>query len=163
MTKISGIFLVRKDNQILLCHPTKHSPNFWSIPKGRVDDGEELIDTAIRETYEETNVDLKDWSLIHNLDPIPYDTDKKALYCYVIFENQNSFDFDSFELKCNSNVDADKGGFPEMDGYRWATLEEAKPLMHMAQALALEQLAELVKNVNDKIKKIKNKKMGGDA
>ncbi len=157
MVKIAGIFLVRKDNKILLCHPTKHSPNFWSIPKGRVDKGEELLDSALRETFEETNVDLAEWKVMHNLDPIEYETDKKILYCYAVFETQNNFDFESFELKCNSNVAPEKGGFPEMDGYRWATLKEAKPMLHTAQMLALEQLDRLMKKIEKKINERKAK------
>jgi 8-oxo-dGTP pyrophosphatase MutT (NUDIX family) len=158
MTKIAGIFLVRKDNKILLCHPTKHSPNFWSIPKGRVDKGEELLDTALRETYEETNIDLSKWRIIHNLEPVEYDTTDKVLHCYVIFENQNNFDFNSFELKCNSNVSPEKGGFPEMDDYKWVDLKEAKPMLHTAQMMAIEQLQKLMNKLEKKRKEFGPKK-----
>ena len=54
----AGVFLVREDGNILICHPTNHAPDFWSIPKGLVDDGEELLAAAIRETFEETNINL---------------------------------------------------------------------------------------------------------
>ncbi len=39
-TIAAGIFIVRKDKKILICHPTNHKPDFWSIPKGKVDNGE---------------------------------------------------------------------------------------------------------------------------
>jgi hypothetical protein len=30
-----------------------------------------------------------------------------------------SVNFDLFKLKCNSNVPKERGGFPEMDDYKW--------------------------------------------
>jgi len=58
--KISAGLVIIQDNKILLVHPT-NSPwwKTYSIPKGHVDDGEDLIDTAIRETFEETGLNIK--------------------------------------------------------------------------------------------------------
>ena len=144
MIIIGGIFLVRKDGKILLCHPTKHSKNFWSIPKGRLDKGEKAIDAAIRETYEETNVNLENIKVYHELEPVKYDNADKVLHTFVVFETENKFNLDEIEIKCNSNVEPEKGGFPEMDGFKWATTKEAKPLLHIAQGLALEQLVKMI-------------------
>ena len=36
----AGIFLMRKDFNILICHQTNHAPNVWSIPKGKIEEGE---------------------------------------------------------------------------------------------------------------------------
>lgn len=144
MIKVAGFFLVRKDNKILVCHPTRHSATFWSIPKGRLDNDEQPIDAAIRETMEESNVDLSDWQIIHNIEPIIYPNNKKELYAFVFFENQNKLDFDSLELKCNSFVEREKGGFPEMDGYKWLTMNEAKEQIHISQKQALIEVEKLI-------------------
>ena len=144
MIKVAGFFLVRKDNKILVCHPTRHPSTFWSIPKGRLDNDEEPLDAAIRETMEESNVDLTDWQIIHNIEPIVYPNNKKILYAFVFFEFQNKINFDSLDLKCNSFVEREKGGFPEMDGYKWLTVDESKEQLHPSQIKALIELEKLI-------------------
>ena len=67
-TLAGGMFIVREDHRILIGHPTNHAPNVWSIPKGKIETGETSLEGAIRETLEETNIDLSDYTLIGNLD-----------------------------------------------------------------------------------------------
>ncbi len=150
MIKTAGIFFIRKDYHVLICHPTKHKENVWSIPKGRIEDGEDEIDAAVRETFEETNIDVSDWLIIHNLEPAPYPSGKKVLYGLALFESQNRFSFDLFDIKCNSNVPLDLGGFPEMDGYKWVPIDEAEKLVHAAQINCLEQIKLIIKKLESK-------------
>jgi len=58
--KISAGLVVIQDNKMLLVHPT-NSPwwGTYSIPKGGVDKGEDILEAAIRETLEETGVKIK--------------------------------------------------------------------------------------------------------
>lgn len=149
MSKVlaAGIFLVNKDNELLICHPTNHPITFWSIPKGKVEDGEEIIDAAIRETYEECNVNLTNANSLITLGIVTYTHKKKALQSYLCLETKNpKIDFDSFDLKCNSNVPEDRGGFPEMDDYMWVSFEDAKDLLHYTQVASLEKIEEIIKN-----------------
>lgn len=140
-TIAAGIYLVNKDKKVLICHPTNHRTDFWSIPKGKVEKDEELINAAIRETYEETNIDLKEYQMMVNMSPLTYTHRKKVLHPYICYEEANpSFNFNEFELKCNSNVPEDRGGFPEMDDYRWVTFDEAKTLLHKLQADAIDKV-----------------------
>ena len=140
----AGIFLVNKDGKLLVCHPTNHAADFWSIPKGKVEDGEELIDAAIRETYEETNIDLSTCKGIIGLEMVNYKHKKKALYPFVALERNNStLDWNGFDIKCNSNVPEDRGGFPEMDAYKWVSLDEAKMLLHDTQVACLDKIKEI--------------------
>lgn len=148
-TIAAGIFLVRKDGMLLVCHPTNHAPDFWSIPKGKVDDGEAFIDGAIRETYEETNIDLSKCKGIRALDVVSYKSKKKVLHPFVALERNNtSLDWDNFEIKCNSNVPEDRGGFPEMDDYKWVSLDEAKMLLHETQVACLDKIKEIYNGDN---------------
>ena len=147
MTIAAGLFLVRKDNKILVGHPTNHKPNFWSIPKGKVEDGEMYQFAAVRETFEETNIDVSDWKILHNLDAVPYKKMKKILHPFVLFEKQNNIDFDTFELKCNSFVPEEKGGFPEMDDFKWVTIDEAREMVHDTQIVCLDKIEELLKKL----------------
>lgn len=147
-TIAAGVFLVRKDGNLLVCHPTNHDPNFWSIPKGKVEDGEYFIDAAIRETYEETNISLGLARNIRALEPVNYSHKKKILHPFVVFEAENlGLPWDSFDIKCNSNVPEDRGGFPEMDAYKWVTLEEAKSILHNTQATCIDTIQEMFNSI----------------
>jgi ADP-ribose pyrophosphatase YjhB (NUDIX family) len=57
--EISAGLLIVQQNRILLGHPT-NAPWYgtYTIPKGKVEEDESLIDAAIRETKEETGIDL---------------------------------------------------------------------------------------------------------
>lgn len=58
MDTTCGIYLINKNNQILLVHPNNAPKHKWSIPKGMMEDGETYTETALRETFEETNIKL---------------------------------------------------------------------------------------------------------
>lgn len=144
----AGIFIVKNDGTLLVCHPTNHAPDFWSIPKGKVEEGESMLEGAIRETYEETNIDFnfinKLHYSMHQLEPVNYGHKKKILHPFLCVEVAN-FPWDHIEIKCNSNVPDERGGFPEMDDYKWVSLEEAKALLHDTQVACIDKIIELVK------------------
>jgi 8-oxo-dGTP pyrophosphatase MutT (NUDIX family) len=142
----AGIFLVNKEKQVLICHPTNHPADVWSIPKGKIEDDEEPIEAAIRETYEETNIDLRNVSHFIPLETQNYSHKKKSLSAFLVLETENLLiDFDSFKLKCNSNVPKARGGFPEMDDYAWVDIEIARDLLHPTQVASLDKIEELIK------------------
>lgn len=147
--KASGLFLVKNDQTILIGHPTGHYDNVWSIPKGKIESGEDYLDAALRECYEETNVDLRPYlpCNYYELNKEVYKHKKKELYPFVIFQRDIDVDFNSFELKCNSFVDKDSkynAGLPEMDDFRWVTIEEAKLLLHHTQSACLDKIKSLI-------------------
>ena len=138
--KAAGLFLVNTENKILIGHPTNHDPNFWSIPKGKIDEGETPLEAAIRETYEESNVKLfKDLHDFVYIGKYVYRHKKKDIMLYAHFEQSKGY-WDNISIQCNSNVPEERGGFPEMDGYRWVTTDEARELLHKTQIDALDVL-----------------------
>jgi 8-oxo-dGTP pyrophosphatase MutT (NUDIX family) len=140
-TRAAGIFLVNKNKEVLICHPTNHPQTLWSIPKGKIEPEEHPLHAAIRETYEETNVNLSSATSLIQLEEVTYRHKKKSLQPYLVLEERNpSINFDSFELKCNSNVPEEQGGFPEMDDYKWVSMSEAKVLLHYLQAGCLDSI-----------------------
>jgi len=150
MSKVNaaGVFLVRTNGMVLICHPTNHKPDFFSIPKGKIEEGESAADAAIRETFEESNVDVKGCSMIA-MDMVNYRSKKKALHPFLVYEGHNPhLNWDNLDLKCNSFVPEDKGGFPEMDGYQWVMLDEAKNMLHETQSMCLDKIKALIDGKN---------------
>jgi 8-oxo-dGTP pyrophosphatase MutT (NUDIX family) len=149
-TIAAGLFLVNKDGKLLVCHPTNHKPDFWSIPKGKVDVGENIIDAAIRETYEETNLIVpKDCNFIE-LPMVNYKHGKKAIHGFLVLEEQNmSLNLMDVVLKCNSFVPLEMGEFPEMDNYKWVDLDEAKSIIHETQAQSIDIIKNIIKDIKN--------------
>ena len=60
------------DNQVLVLEQQQpDTGTFWCLPGGRVDPGEDIYETAKRETLEETGVEFKDWKLVHVIQQVP--------------------------------------------------------------------------------------------
>lgn len=134
--KTAGIFIVRKDDKILICHPTNHPVNFYSIPKGKIEEKETILDAALRETEEESNIDLRNLVGFESryLGNVTYRNKVKELFGFLYNERPDSeINWDDIDIKCNSKVSDDKGDFYEMDGFKWVTLDEAMELLHEAQ------------------------------
>ena len=51
-----GIVVLNKKNQVFLAKRIDNPKNFWQMPQGGVDYGEEYYDAAIRELEEETSI-----------------------------------------------------------------------------------------------------------
>ena len=61
-----GIVVLNKKNQVFLAKRIDNPKNFWQMPQGGVDNGEEFYEAAIRELDEETSI--KTVSLIKEID-----------------------------------------------------------------------------------------------
>lgn len=148
--KSAGIFLVNKEGKILIGHPTGNYSG-WSIPKGKIEEGEDAFTAALRECYEETNIDLRDVKLtFHELPVRTYSHNKKDLKSYVLFEIENSINFSTFDIKCNSFVSDDakvNAGLPEIDKFQYATFDECEALIHDTQKANLNIIIELWKKL----------------
>lgn len=59
--RYSGV-VVKHNDKILLCkrNPFGSFPNMWSIPGGKIEDGENSKDAAVREFFEEMNISLNE-------------------------------------------------------------------------------------------------------
>src|SRR5271155_3844565 len=53
-----AVVVVRRGDRFLLVHERKHG-QLWYLPAGRVEQGESLVDGAVRETLEETGVPVR--------------------------------------------------------------------------------------------------------
>ncbi|MBR3236099.1 NUDIX hydrolase [Candidatus Saccharibacteria bacterium] len=57
--KSCGCIVLRDKKVLLIGAKDDNGELFWSFPKGHQEDGETDVETAIRETKEETNLDVK--------------------------------------------------------------------------------------------------------
>ena len=142
-TKITcGIFLLDKNNRILIGHPTKHPANVWSIPKGRQEDNEQNHVTALREFEEETGVNLLKLNWCGKMDLIgefKYPNKKKKLIAYRI-RLKNQLDISKFH--CDSMVPKEIYGeeVPELDEFKWVDKDETMNVLHETQKNALDYI-----------------------
>ncbi len=51
-----GVILLNKNNQVFVAKRIDNPKNFWQMPQGGVDKGEDYYDAAIRELKEETSI-----------------------------------------------------------------------------------------------------------
>ncbi|MDB3888198.1 RNA pyrophosphohydrolase [Candidatus Pelagibacter sp.] len=61
-----GIIVLNKDNKVFVAKRIDNPKNFWQMPQGGVDEGEDFITAAYRELDEETSI--KNVKLIKELD-----------------------------------------------------------------------------------------------
>ena len=61
-----GIIVLNSDNKVLVAKRIDNPKNFWQMPQGGVNKGEELLKAAYRELDEETSI--KSVELIKELD-----------------------------------------------------------------------------------------------
>ena len=73
-----GIVLLNKDNKVFVAKRIDNPKNFWQMPQGGVDEGEDYLKAAFRELEEETSI--KSVELIQELDgTLTYDLPDRLL------------------------------------------------------------------------------------
>ena len=128
-------FLIESGGLYLIGHSTQAHNNIdiihdemWTIPKGIMNNGETELDTAVRETMEETGIYLPDF----------YDVTQVPLYMtittrYKIIKVYHLVDIDkklfNRDCVCNSIINnknmTHMNGLPEIDKFMWANKETA--------------------------------------
>ena len=63
-----GIVVLNKDNKVFVAKRIDNPKNFWQMPQGGVDEGENFLSAAYRELEEETSI--KNVKLIYEIDEI---------------------------------------------------------------------------------------------
>ena len=61
-----GIVVLNKENKVFVAKRIDNPKNFWQMPQGGIDKGEDVLNAAFRELYEETSI--KSVKLIKVLD-----------------------------------------------------------------------------------------------
>ncbi len=112
-----GVVILSAQRELLLCHVT--GQGHWDLPKGGAHAGETPLQAALRETHEETGLQLDGRSLL-DLGRLDY-RPKKDLHLFAALMPR--FDVDG--LRCASHFAEVATGVrrPEMDGYGWFAFE----------------------------------------
>ena len=122
MEKSSGLLII-KNNKVLLGHPTNAS---WfgrhSIPKGRLEEGEDELDAAIRETQEEVGITIKKEEINTEQHFIEYKDGNGKIYKVVYYYIVNVTDYPDILPKEQLQIE-------EIDWAGFMTYEEASTRM----------------------------------
>ena len=133
-----GLYILNKNNELLIVHPTLHNPDInWGIPKGKIDGDETYWETAVRETKEETNLDITAINEFMELPDVVYKSKKKILTTYYVKVN----DFDSnTPLTCPTTFVYKGKQLPENDDFKWVDINDSELdlLLHEAQISNLQ-------------------------
>ena len=153
--RVSAGILLYRDNdgqtEVLLAHPggpffVKRDHGHWTVPKGEVADGDELIATAYREFAEETGHNLTDVS--RRRDSVLIDLGSvvqasgKRVHCWAIEGNLDpaAASSNTFEMPWPPGSGR-IGTFPEIDRLAWFSLSEARQHANRSQAEFIDRLA----------------------
>ena len=135
--------LIKSKNKYLLCHATdlrKEKTAFfdkrWSIPKGLIESSESDYDCAVRETQEETGLNLVSLKVLPELEVFKelhyksihdeYGEVMKHLVVYLVNDEEGVLQHES--LICHSMIrDTER---PEMDAFKWVTVNQAKAMCY---------------------------------
>jgi predicted NUDIX family NTP pyrophosphohydrolase len=147
MAQVSaGLLLVRSGPEFLLAHPggpffTRKDDGAWTIPKGLVEDGEELLAAACREFCEETAQPCPSGPF-ESLGDIRQ-ASGKIVHAWAVLG-----DCDATCCKSNTfTMEWPKGSgrmrtYPELDRFAWFDHAQAMRKIIAAQAPLLDRAAE---------------------
>jgi putative (di)nucleoside polyphosphate hydrolase len=142
-----GIVVLNKDNKVFVAKRIDNPKNFWQMPQGGIDEGENFLSAAYRELEEETSI--KSVKLIHEIDEITtyllpkhllgviwkgkYKGQKQKWFLMRFLGNDN-------EININTNK-------PEFLEWKWIDL-------NMITDVVVDFKLEVYKTLQKKIKKI---------
>jgi predicted NUDIX family NTP pyrophosphohydrolase len=150
MKQSAGILLFREKPtlQFFLVHMggpfwKNKEKGAWTIPKGEVEVGEDFLDSALREFYEETGFELKG-SPAQKLKPIKQKSGKIVhAWAYEGDANSDRIRSNTFTIEWPPGS-GKMQDFPEIDRAAWKTAAEARELLISGQYSFIEQVVQRV-------------------
>ena len=144
-----GIVVLNKENKVFVAKRIDNPKNFWQMPQGGVDEGEDFLKAAYRELEEETSI--KNVELIKELDgTITYELPDRLLG--LIWKGKYRGQKQKWFLMKFIGVDNEiniKTKHPEFLEWKWVDLDKITDLV-------VDFKLHVYKEVKDKVKKILN-------
>ena len=149
----AGVMLYRWKNgrlEVFLAHPggplfTMKDDGYWTIPKGEVDAGEDLLATAQREFKEETGVALKPGATFLPLGSIQQQGGK-IVHAWAVeqeWDDTQPIRSNEFTMEWPPGSGCTQS-FPEVDRAQFFSIDEARCKLKERQVPLLDQLLKLV-------------------
>ena len=144
-----GIVVLNKENKVFVAKRIDNPKNFWQMPQGGVDEGEDFLKAAYRELKEETSI--KNVELIKELDgTLTYELPDRLLG--LIWKGKYRGQKQKWFLMRFTGVDNEiniKTKHPEFLEWKWIELDKITDLV-------VDFKLHVYKEVKDKVKKILN-------
>jgi len=144
-----GIVVLNKENKVFVAKRIDNPKNFWQMPQGGVDEGEDFLKAAYRELEEETSI--KNVELIKELDgTITYELPDRLLG--LIWKGKYRGQKQKWFLMRFIGTDNEiniKTKHPEFLEWKWVELDKITDLV-------VDFKLHVYKEVKDKVKKILN-------
>ena len=142
-----GIILLNKENKVFVAKRIDNPKNFWQMPQGGVDDGEDYLAAAYRELEEETSI--KDVKLIQELEgSTTYILPKHLLG--IIWKGKYKGQKQKWFLMRHINDDQEiniKTKKPEFLDWKWIELDQITDLVVDFKLNVYKELKEKVKKI----------------
>ena len=144
-----GIVVLNKENKVFVAKRIDNPKNFWQMPQGGVDEGEDFLKAAYRELEEETSI--KNVELIQELDgTITYELPDRLLG--LIWKGKYRGQKQKWFLMKFNGEDNEiniKTKHPEFLEWKWVELDKITDLV-------VDFKLHVYREVKDKVKKILN-------
>ena len=142
-----GIILLNKENKVFVAKRIDNPKNFWQMPQGGVDDGEDYLTAAYRELEEETSI--KDVKLIQELEgSTTYILPKHLLG--MVWKGKYKGQKQKWFLMRHVNNDQEiniKTKNPEFLDWKWIELDQITDLVVDFKLNVYKELKEKVKKI----------------
>ena len=142
-----GIIVLNKENKVFVAKRIDNPKNFWQMPQGGVDDGEDHLTAAYRELEEETSI--KDVKLIQELEgSTTYILPKHLLG--IIWKGKYKGQKQKWFLMRHINNDQEiniKTKNPEFLDWKWIELDQITDLVVDFKLNVYKELKEKVKKI----------------
>ena len=144
-----GIVVLNKENKVFVAKRIDNPKNFWQMPQGGVDEGEDFLKAAYRELEEETSI--KNVELVKELDgTITYELPDRLLG--LIWKGKYRGQKQKWFLMRFVGSDSEiniKTKHPEFLEWKWVELDKITDLV-------VDFKLHVYKEVKNKVKKILN-------
>ena len=142
-----GIVVLNKENKVFVAKRIDNPKNFWQMPQGGVDEGEDFLKAAYRELEEETSI--KNVELIKELDgTITYELPDKLLG--LIWKGKYRGQKQKWFLMRFVGMDNEiniKTKHPEFLEWKWVDIDEITEIVVDFKLHVYKELKEKIKRI----------------
>ena len=142
-----GIVVLNKTNKVFVAKRIDNPKNFWQMPQGGVDDGEDFLSAAYRELEEETSI--KSVELIKELDgTITYELPNRLLG--IIWKGKYKGQKQKWFLMRFSGKESEidiKTKNPEFLDWKWIDIDQITEVVVDFKLHVYKELKEKIKRI----------------